>query len=241
MEHRFRISKDEFSRERYKTVKETVEELVNAFPDRGLAFTLFGSLTKGKVLRNSEEAFNADIDMLCYFRGDIKMTELEIKTAEKICPGYRIDNFDLFLSVCFARRLVKNQKCNFNGLNYASIKPVKLRIGVTKESVSQPTYNIGQFSDFDIFMLSGLDIGGHCQKYIRKFLKDFYKREYSNQNLLGKFKASLGYGFRKKWWQLLTDVRLTIERRGQEEWTKKLLSQFPSTFEEACKRYNVRI
>ena len=113
-EYRFRISKDSFSRERYQTIKDAVNELVQIFPDRGLAFTLFGSLTKGKLLRTEDEAFRTDVDMLCYYKGESEMSEIELDNVRKIYPSYNLKSFEHFLSLFISYKLVGNTKCNYD-------------------------------------------------------------------------------------------------------------------------------
>ncbi|MCW1930645.1 MAG: nucleotidyltransferase domain-containing protein [Candidatus Kerfeldbacteria bacterium] len=59
---RFEISRDPFSRERAVLLKQLYLELREQFPDVRIGFTLFGSLSKGKVL-NAETAKTSDVDV----------------------------------------------------------------------------------------------------------------------------------------------------------------------------------
>lgn len=62
---RWKISEDESSRERIKTIKEIHTYLKTQVPDVTIGFTLFGSLSKGKKLDEST-ARETDIDLVIF-------------------------------------------------------------------------------------------------------------------------------------------------------------------------------
>ena len=87
-DRRFEVSKDDLSRERLKAVKGACEAVQDAIPEIRLAFSLFGSLSKGKVLRNTNilklqlgNAGRTDIDLACFYDDDD--AKINIPISEK--------------------------------------------------------------------------------------------------------------------------------------------------------------
>lgn len=66
---RFVVSPDSFSQQRFKRIVSIKNELGEMFPDIPIGVSLFGSLTKGKVLTPSN-APKTDIDMYVFFDVD---------------------------------------------------------------------------------------------------------------------------------------------------------------------------
>jgi hypothetical protein len=78
---RFEISADEFSRKRIEVLKEIQQEMSDMFEPIKIAFSLFGSLSKGKTL-SKETAPGADIDLVCFIEIDNLYEHLK-QLAEK--------------------------------------------------------------------------------------------------------------------------------------------------------------
>src|SRR3989338_7564002 len=68
-ERRFEISKDQFSRERIKKLMEVYRGLQEEFPGMHFAFSLFGSLSKGREL-TTENVADTDVDLFCFYDSD---------------------------------------------------------------------------------------------------------------------------------------------------------------------------
>jgi predicted nucleotidyltransferase len=63
----FEISKDPISQERKKVLMECFRDLNKLFPGLDIGFSLFGSLSKGKLLDTPGIAESSDIDLLVLF------------------------------------------------------------------------------------------------------------------------------------------------------------------------------
>lgn len=100
---RFEVSKDEYSRERIKTVESFYEKMRNYF-DVSMGLVLFGSLVKGKIL-DKENQENSDIDFTLFVDLDeYRKKYIENLRNNTVFAGFEARRLGEFCSDSFERK-----------------------------------------------------------------------------------------------------------------------------------------
>lgn len=263
---RFAVSPDEFSRERVRTVNSIYRDLAQELPGVSVAFVLGGSLVKGKAL-TAEIAQHSDIDLHPYvdineatmhgheivannpklaiiFQAALaRQKERHPTTPEEelvLDAGYI--TVDKYIEQTLLNRLKQNAgQMGFSpetpDYKYTDqVKPIAMEgeksilsalakyEDATSTGISYDNDDWGgvQGATMKLAEYFFLDVGGGLKKYQRGFLQQLAS--------MGKEEAE------KKWGKVKTATEV-FERKGKIP--AKIESQFPQTFEQACKYYGV--
>lgn len=225
-EKRFAISKDEYSRDRIKIIQEIYEEITKEFPFK-VGFSLYGSLSKGKIL-DAENFLDADIDLVVYVDADDVAKNFNAFRIEHNLPK-SADSEDLEQNRNTVRELVRSHiKNRLTSLpsNGELTKNIWM-YDITTTDIQKLLENVSEHSDLhDSFELRKLvrmfhlDVGGGMKKYrvaLLQYLKD----------------RPLEY--REKIWSKISSSLRLKERYN--DIPSKISPQYPETFDEAYKYY----
>lgn len=228
---RFDISEDEFSRERLRAVLEVYRELKKVFPSIG--FSLYGSLTKGKVLDEMSKT-RSDIDLAVY----VDANELLANAQELSLPT-------------FAHHLSPAVIDKRSILDMSELLKLTIAEFLSKKLHSEPSWrSIGNVFDLHIYPLAREE-NGFEELYKKHQLAESGKP--GGSRALSKiFRLDVGGGMKawrqfvfdqlsaytasdreRIWKEIDTSIR-EHERKGNIP--QKIEKQFPKTFAEA-KRY----
>lgn len=237
---RFEISQDEFSRERIKGLLTAHKKLKEEIPFYA-GMTLFGSLSKGKVL-DAESAPKTDIDIVAFIDND--QYEATIDEFEKNNEEFREYLAEKLNSLTFDRDLDRSEKVKEIIRYYIGEKVDKLvRNNVESENLGKDNARafiefVDQNADhaslfervsdeyldsrklFTIAATFFYDIGGDMKSY----------RETTLKNLL-----SLPPEEGERRWQVIADQMKGWERNDNVP--ESIAHTFPPTLAEAVKYY----
>jgi predicted nucleotidyltransferase len=172
----FETSKDSFSRARLETLLDVYEELKSIFPDIDLAFSLVGSLAKGRKLsdkpRSRNKAEDSDIDLAVLYDSD------KVKTLLKRDPKYyklfNLPENSHYFEVSnafyeFIKNFIYNKMLAIKETGI--IKKHQISIEFCPKKLAYDFEDIVSVYRF----LFGRDIGGGLRKYIVGFLLETKK------------------------------------------------------------------
>lgn len=252
-EKRWAISEDESSRERIRILKEVHDFFKREVPGITIAFTLFGSLSKGRKLDRSN-AEKSDIDLQIFVDSDeLKQNfdEISRKHPEtefaKFLESYKsrkddviLDNYALlkmFIKLSFAKRL-KNVD-QIKTLSY-EIKEISLSDDHSISSEVTRMYKRRPVDDdpadglWSVVMCRyfHLDVGGSMKKYKEDFYRQLAERLAKGGEEARKAKAI---------WSYLV-MAMKVEERYDERLPEKLQKKYPSrNLEEFLKKRGIEI
>lgn len=242
---RFEISPDPFSRERVQALHAAYNQLRAEIPDVSIAFTLGGSLAKGKVL-TEETAKAADID-LHYFidKDELHAHAPEVASLASSLTGRSFGSDEKGGKRAAAglveRALNRPLQDGSNLLAHCERFYVDLLRGsasfIDDHTIfDKVTLHREELKNWDFYYLRvtpkligqyfSLDIGGGMRKYIQSFLRQL---EMQDAKVPGDAEAL---------WQT---TRKAVEKyeRG-DVIPSNVIRQFPQTYEDACKYYGLR-
>lgn len=227
---RFDISEDEFFRERLRALLEIYNELKEAFPSIG--FSLYGSLTKGKVLDEITKD-SSDIDLSVYIDKD----ELLNRTSEDFgimlsglafFPAHVLENIrdisqkiealKLMIKLELARKLNIESWGLMGNITDIRVYPIQRTDVGFAELYEQHTLvkNVQEGGPRALSKIFRLDVGGGMKAW-RRFVFD----------QLSAYPAS----DRERIWREIDTAIREHERKGNIP--QKIEKQFPKTFDEA--------
>jgi hypothetical protein len=238
-EKRYAISRDPNTQERIEFVRDLQKKLTEHFGVE-IGITLFGSITKGKDLSDSEIATMSDIDCNIFFDGDY-VSEHYNEFLEKF-PGLKNYqqpsssdslkyqelckqlNFKYFLKNEIPKIIKLDSKMPQGLLEFEVIRTSTQHLEDIDYHLEQlnggdGNYLTGMTPDMpDIAKLFQLDVGGVAPKYRAIFLKALSERDKSTK---------------EKVWNLICFKIRSQERYGRGPGIKNL----PKTFAEAYETY----
>lgn len=268
-EKRFAISSDTYSRERIKTMKNIYMELKQKLPRISIAFSLGGSLAKGKELTATNSA-ETDIDLYIFYDNeDVKTnyvgflqenpayTELFDKKAEIIRHRWaerRGHSEEEYVNQVAGSEVVREYMSNF-------IK-TKMRVNLKNMGFTETTFEKGCSIIPDAITVSEHNsIMDRFRRYEDSLGYPDYFGDHPQQasalSLAKCFYLDIGGGFKKyrqeflrqlaamgkvvadNKWQHVKSAIEGVERAGAVP--DKIKSQYPQTFTDACRYYGVNI
>ncbi len=242
---RFKISEDPISRERYKAVKESCDELQKKFPGVNLAFSLFGSLTKGKVL-TEETAKKTDIDLHIFFdEADFisspYYSEIKRKVKEEgvTFPITSFGEQSIYKKDYIRKRFGWHLKNELQALMESRLSDKDTQIQLLSSPIGKELKNFDSISG-EIFaggwqshLFTGLDIGGKLFPYTQAYLRKarFFPGRDANMSMLKKRTIN-----EERHSPKVETFDEAIEKSGLSEEGQK---QYPETFQDAAKKYDI--
>jgi predicted nucleotidyltransferase len=229
----FEISKDPISQERKKVLMECFRDLNKLFPGLDIGFSLFGSLSKGKLLDTPGIAESSDIDLLVLFSKEKLQALFKsggnalLKMISQIEPDPDSTNASeedeiLFLFEKYLRVYINNElKTNIN-CHYVQETGV-MALGMSDDSFSKKLEEFN-LSPQLVVIFFGYDLGYGLRKWQVKFLEYVKKQDEVVKNLF---------------WDRIKQACLEFLRNG--DLPEKVLKEVPETFEAACRLYGVKI
>lgn len=217
---RFEISKDAYSQERLQAIKEVFQEIKNSTPF-GVAFSMYGSLSKGKKLDESNY-FDADIDLSIY---------VDEESVESNFDEFFKDSsiVDIEQKKDMVRNLIKSkvqEKLHLLKSNGELSNNIWM-YDISEDTVSDLINSVTEDSNFEnsfelrkICRMFHLDVGGRMKKY----------RKYFFEHLLNQPAET-----REDLWQKVISTLMEKERYNQIP--SQIESQYPKTFLAAYKYY----
>jgi hypothetical protein len=239
---RFEISKDPISQARFEVIRDFTRVLREGLPEFDFSFTLFGSLAKGRPL-NEETSDTVDIDLAIFYQRDgfdkfSDDSEIERRLGQMFGGYYssdRVGEFNLNKALNKTLLSIFHEKKAAHVESYKQLHHIvciPLGLGVSEMGFARQQYGYS-YRNIDLLMMCGLDLGGHNKRHVQDFLKTFDEKNTTKSILPWRRKQ-----VRDAKWQGLHNHLLHKER--QQPVPEDIADQFPATFEEACKRYNVK-
>lgn len=236
----FQPSVDKTSLERRRAVREAANELKQMFPGLNIAFSLWGSLAKGRNLEG-KNAFEHDIDLSVYydkgelweqFRNPDRENKLltEIYNSEQFPnrngPNYAEQNFQFYIKSWITKKLLGKTSANFNKNKVASFDVLGVDRDELQRFVDDPSYK-----SFTYLNLFAYDVTGNLKKdWIPLYLILLSKKTPEQRDEI---------------WKMLQIKFLAFHRKnrqtGEIDVTDEILNKLPNSFEEACKFFGVKI
>lgn len=212
---RFDISKDDYSRGRLRAVREVYEELKEVFPSVGVA--LFGSLSKGKVL--TDESYNiSDIDLVIFIDAKEISDHLTKGAVRQIAQEM------------MARKLYQKEPLSKRHMTQDlhivafDAKKIVENLKIINPKESEESADIWYDALDDACKLFHLDVGGGLAKFRKALLHEM---------------RTLPQEEREKIWKEIANA-LIITERNKTEVPTELTRQYPATYEEALRYYQVK-
>jgi|GEM_PF-3947604 len=227
---RFEISEDQFSRERIRALTEVYKELKETFPSIG--FSLYGSLTKGKVL-NEHAKEVSDIDFAVYLDKDELLGNREwlVKALENTAIPRAVvirENLDLATAEALLRFCIEyklSQKLNLDSMGQLMDTRV-YALSKTEDEFDELYQKHGLAESGQpggsraLSKMFRLDVGGGMKSW-RRFVFDQL--------------AHHDAADRERIW---SEIDATIrEHERKSDVPAKIEKQFPKSFEEAKQYY----
>lgn len=231
---RFEISEDEHSRERLRAVLEIYRELKEVFPSIG--FSLYGSLTKGKVLDETTKDIS-DIDLAVYVDRD----ELLRTTSGLDLSVHNIS----YLPIGLEHATDVHQR--------AELLKTKIQLELTKKLYIESWIGMAKMTDVRVYPITRTAVG--FDELYDRFIIAESGSPGGSRALSKIFRLDVGGGM-KGWRRFVFDqlqrydfaereriwdeIDLSIrehERKGNIP--SPIEKQFPQTFEEAKKYYSL--
>lgn len=220
--HFFEISKDQHSRERVKILREVRREIDGMYPDLQVAFSLWGSLSKGKELKYHGDS---DTDLTVFYNEEaLKRIANTSDTFFGVSKSHLVNHRpyeDVFTDMLgdFIRKRIQKGHWGSSATS-----------GIVLYSVDD-----GLFAD-----LAGSDSRGNSFA-ITFFGYDLGGLRFYQKQILRKV-TELPDNEREEWWTKIKDSGINFfRRRKEEDLREKLKADIPQTFGDACKRYGVKI
>jgi hypothetical protein len=251
---RFDVSDDPISRERIRALKDAYGEMETLLPGIRVAFSLFGSLSKGKPLRPRSllrldlgNEYISDIDLICYFDADdLAQQHAQLMTN---CPGYaepykRVipdpDRYEENWAQQAARnllqgavpRLVQSYIGKSVPIQLLKVNPIRTKgefsIRNTVERCWMPYDDVHpEYSSTpeDVARFFHLDVGGGLKRYRQEFLREL---------------SELPVEEAEKYWGTVDRcVRQTERSFSGGAVPEEAERQFPATFKDALTYYGL--
>lgn len=234
-ERRFEISEDQFSRERLEAVKAAYKELTAALPGVSVAFSLFGSLSKGKVL-TEETKDKADVDLTAFIdekellaaHDELMKTNPEYAAFEREHPG---DGGRLYAMSILKRHVAPNtpegdiDDPHVGYINYEGHHSIMLLVGAYADRLAIGMRGAGGGAALESYAVRiaryfHLDVGGGMRKYREAFIQQLLTME---------------PGEGERYWSIVNRCARYIERGGKISEVAE--RQFPKTLAEAEEYY----
>ncbi len=249
---RFEISDDFTSRERIYNLLELYKKINETFSEIEVAFSLFGSLAKGKKL-SRENRKSADLDLVVYYNANTLqddvvwdsylkkntylLSEYESELKKKAQSFFRVDE-PTKNDLNEVERLFKKEI-----RNYLFEKCLKKIVGLINDT------------GVSIFLENfSSNTKEKPEEYLLNLLINKSPFETSEDLLFALFGLDIGGGCKKyiqrvlvlikkrddseKLWQEIR--RGIIKWEGRENSNKSILDKYPKTFEDACKYYGIK-
>jgi hypothetical protein len=241
---RFSVSKDVYSRERLNSLMRVYKELKSEFPSMEIGLSLFGSLSKGKVLDATEESQkSADVDLGVYFKACPLSDDKYFQQLLDKYPKLRMKYEDMKNYIDMAR-----DQGDINVVRYTCFKifledhiksklPYKMNmfLGHTDKfdglnnvyeiifaSVASGRVSSRLTAEYTAFF--ALDVGGGMKQYRKEFLT----------TLLKNYKRIDA----ERMWKDLIQYIYLVERNFKSDIS---INKFPKDIEAACKAYGVKM
>ncbi len=241
---RFEISADAISRERLKTLHGAYQDWKQKLPEVGIGFTLYGSLSKGKVL-DAESAKHSDVDVRLFIDQqdierslatlpeeimqhyyDIATAEAKVQMNPETAWRAVADLMRRDITQRFAE-LATPTDCS------VSAQPIAMHgdhsIAQHMEhylypAIDQDPSDPSNFADgYTIASYWHLDVGGGMRPYRKAFLEELKRHETPEEQ--------------ERIWSTIHDAIISVERAANIP--EQIAKQFPATFADACQYYGV--
>jgi predicted nucleotidyltransferase len=216
-EKRFEVSKDSYSESRIRLVQRIFKEIKEKFPF-DVGFSLYGSLSKGKVLK-PETAEDSDIDLIVYVDSDDVAEGLDDSSVEE--PDVEKQRTE-------AREQIRNfirTSMQEAGLNEEAYKHIWM-YDISEENIGNLFEGLEEGTRWEdsaplrkVVRLFHLDVGGGMKKYRRAFFRHLEQQPSEYREMI---------------WSLIVKHLKYKERRDK---TDNMTDQYPETFEEASEYY----
>lgn len=249
---RFEVSPDPYSKERVKELHAAYKQIRKALPKISIAFTLGGSLTKGKRL-TEETANSTDVDLYIFIdENDVENNYRRMVSSN----SHFAEIYQAELGYSTRKEMEKIAAWRaVKDIIYESLER-KLHDGTTlnqlkddyysdqfKIAMSGPNSIMGVLEAWEIERMDydrhfpqpnkahlahvfQLDIGGGMKKYIQGFLRQLGEMDKKEP------------GKTEEKWQTVKFVLEDVERKRAIP--EKVRRQYPQAFVEACRRYGVQ-
>lgn len=260
---RFEVSSDPYSRERIRQLHDVYNEVKEALPEISIAFTLGGSLAKGKRL-TKETANSTDIDLYIFIdENDVENNYREMTTSNSrfaaIYHGELEDLEEALKDNEFSTRKERERTAAWRAVKdiiYQSFQR-ELHDGSILSQLKDDHYS----DRYGIAMRGPRSIIGILEAWeIERMDYDHYFPQPSKANLAHFFQLDIGGGMKKYirgFLQKLGEMDMEEPGKAEEKWQtvkfvledvernreipEKVRQQYPQTFIEACGRYGVQL
>jgi len=268
-EKRFAVSPDSYSRERLKTIRSIYLDLKQELPDVSIAFSLGGSLAKGKEL-TADSAGTTDIDLYVFY--DDEQARINYAHLLQKNPAYT-ELFNKKVQIIRRRREERKEHPEEEYVGQVAgseavkeyinnfIK-TKMRANLENMGFTEATFEKGCSIIPEVITASEHNsIMDRLRKYEDSLGYPDYFGEHPQQasalSLAKCFYLDMGGGFKKYRQEFLKQLGVMGKATAEEKWQNvknaiegieragdipdKTKPQYPQTFTDACKYYGVNI